>query len=141
MFQPSEIVHAAFPFTDLTTSKRRPCLVLAVCDSPDDFVPAFITTSSAPVPSAHSVAVGPSHAEWRRTGLKQPSLIRADKLTTLHLSVISAIGFCRMISCAWFETRFGNCCARLNRRRQDQAVDGRAEGEREHGHGGEAWVL
>ena len=93
MFQPGEIVHAAFPFTDLTTSKRRPCLVLACCDSPDDFVLAFITTSSTSAPLAHSVVVNPSHPEWRRTGLKRPSLVRADKLTTLHLSVISgAIG-------------------------------------------------
>ena len=93
MFQPGEIVHAAFPFTDLTAWKRRPCLVLAVCESPDDFVLAFITTSSASAPSAHSVAVDATHPEWRGTGLKRPSLIRADKLTTLHLSVISgAIG-------------------------------------------------
>jgi len=93
MFQSGEIIHAAFPFTDLTTSKRRPCLVLARCDSLDDFIVAFITTSSASAPTAHSVAVDTSHPEWNRTGLKRPSLIRADKLTTLHLSVISgAIG-------------------------------------------------
>jgi mRNA interferase MazF len=71
MFQPGEIVHAAFPFTDLSSNKRRPCLVLAQCDSPDDFLVAFITSA----------------------GLKRPSLVRVDKLTTLHLSVISgAIG-------------------------------------------------
>lgn len=93
MFQSGEIVHAAFPFTDLTTSKRRPCLVLARCDSPDDFILAFITSSPASAPLAHSVAIEPSHAQWRRTGLKRASLVRADKLTTLHLSVISgAIG-------------------------------------------------
>jgi len=93
MFQPGEIVHAAFPFTDLTTSKRRPCLVLARCDSPGDFILAFITTSPVPAPQSYSVAVDPRHPEWRKTGLKRPSLIRADKLTTLHLSVISgAIG-------------------------------------------------
>jgi len=93
MFHPGEIVHAAFPFTDLTSSKRRPCLVLACCDSPDDFILAFIT-SSVPSPlSAHSVAVDPSRTDWHKTGLKRPSLVRADKMTTLHLSVISgAIG-------------------------------------------------
>lgn len=93
MFQPGEIVHAAFPFTDLTTSKRRPCLVLARCDSPSDFLVAFITASPTSPRSAHAVAIDPTHPNWRGTGLKRPSLIRADKLTTLHLSVISgAIG-------------------------------------------------
>ena len=93
MFQPGEIVHAAFPFTDLTALKRRPCLVLARSDSPDDFIVAFITASAAIPLTAHVVAVTSSHPGWRRTGLKRPSLIRVDKLTTLHLSVISgAIG-------------------------------------------------
>ncbi|HTG43977.1 MAG TPA: type II toxin-antitoxin system PemK/MazF family toxin [Verrucomicrobiae bacterium] len=93
MFKPGEIVHAAFPFTDLTTSKRRPCLVLACCDSPDDFILAFISSSAASNALPHSIAVDPRHAEWSKTGLKRPSLVRADKLTTLHLSVLSgAIG-------------------------------------------------
>jgi mRNA interferase MazF len=93
MFQPGEIVHAAFPFTDLTSTNRRPCLVLAQSDSPDDFMVAFITASGTFLPSAHAVAIDPIHPEWSKTGLRRPSLIRADKLTTLHLSVISgAIG-------------------------------------------------
>jgi len=93
MFQPGEIVHAAFPFTDLTTAKRRPCLVLACCDSPDDFIVAFITSSTAAPPSQHAVAVDPARADCRATGLKKASLIRVDKITTLHSSVISgAIG-------------------------------------------------
>lgn len=93
MFQPGEIVHAAFPFTDLTSVKRRPCLVLAQCDSPEDFLVAFITSVPDVPRSARAVAVDPTHPEWRRTGLKKPSLIRVDKLTTLHFSVISgAIG-------------------------------------------------
>jgi mRNA interferase MazF len=89
MFLPGEIVHAAFPFTDLTSAKRRPCLILAQCDWPDDFVVAFISSSSGVPASTHSVTIDPSHREWRKTGLKKPSLIRVDKLTTLHESVIS----------------------------------------------------
>jgi mRNA interferase MazF len=91
MFQPGEIVHAAFPFTDLTSTKRRPCLVLARCDWPEDFLVAFITSASDAPISPNAVAVDPSHREWRKTGLKKPSLIRADKLTTLHESVISGV--------------------------------------------------
>jgi len=93
MFQPGEIVHAAFPFTDLSSNKRRPCLVLAQCDSPDDFLVAFITSAPTAPASTRTVAVNPTHSDWRKTGLKRPSLVRVDKLTTHHLSVISgAIG-------------------------------------------------
>jgi mRNA interferase MazF len=94
MFKPGEIVHAAFPFTDLSTTKRRPCLVLAQGDSPDDFLVAFITSASVSPASPNTVAVSPIRPEWSKTGLKKkPSLVRVDKLTTLHLSVISgAIG-------------------------------------------------
>jgi mRNA interferase MazF len=88
MFQPGEIVHAAFPFSDLTTTKRRPCLVLARSDSPNDFLVAFITSSTASL-LPHSVRVDASHPKWSATGLKRPSLIRADKISTLHGSVIS----------------------------------------------------
>ncbi len=93
MFQPGEIVIAAFPFTALTGVKRRPCLVLAAGDTPSDFVVAFITSilATARLPSATLVA--PTHPAWRQTGLKTPSVIRGDKLVTLNDVVISgAIG-------------------------------------------------
>ncbi|MSU49219.1 MAG: hypothetical protein EXS37_09075 [Opitutus sp.] len=93
MFRPGEIVIAAFPFSALTASKRRPCLMVAACDSPGDFLVAFITSVSANPAWRCAVALEPSHPEWRRTGLKCPSALRVDKLTTLHSSVMSgAIG-------------------------------------------------
>ena len=93
MFQPGEIVIAAFPFTSLTGVKRRPCVVLAVGDTPNDFLVAFITTtlSAAQLPSA--TLVSPAHPAWPQTGLKTASVIRVDKLVTLNDCVISgAIG-------------------------------------------------
>jgi mRNA interferase MazF len=93
MFRPGEIVIAAFPFSSLTAIKRRPCLVLAAGDTPDDFVVAFITTQRDAARLRSSVAVEAAHAGWKQTGLKAPSVIRADKLVTLNDSVISgAIG-------------------------------------------------
>ena len=94
MFQPGEIVIAAFPFTSLTGVKRRPCAVLAAGDTANDFVVAFITTTleAGQLPSA--MVIMPNHPAWKRTGLKTASVIRADKLVTLNDSVISgAIGF------------------------------------------------
>lgn len=93
MFQPGELVIAAFPFSSLTAIKRRPCLVLAEGDTPDDFIVAFVTsvTATSRLPSA--TLIEPNHPVWRQTGLKVASVIRADKLVTLNDSVISgAIG-------------------------------------------------
>ncbi len=93
MFRAGEIVIAASPFTSLTDTKRRPRVVLAPGDTPNDFVVAFIATNmeAARLPSATPVT--PSHLNWKQTGLKTASVIRADKLVTLNDSVISgAIG-------------------------------------------------
>jgi mRNA interferase MazF len=93
MFEPGEIVIAAFPFTSLASMKRRPCVVLAAGDSPNDFVVAFITTAAAASGLPSAIAIGPTHPAWKKTGLKTSSIIRADKLVTLNDSVISgAIG-------------------------------------------------
>jgi hypothetical protein len=43
---PGEIVLAALPFTDLSRAKRRPCVVLAVAESPGDFIVAFVTSGT-----------------------------------------------------------------------------------------------
>jgi mRNA interferase MazF len=93
MFRPGEIVIAAFPFTSLGATKWRPCLVIAICDTPGDFLVAFIT-SVPPRPAWRWVVpISPAHPGWRKTGLKSPSAVRVDKLTTLHTSVLrGAIG-------------------------------------------------
>jgi mRNA interferase MazF len=93
MFVPGEIVIAAFPFTALSGMKRRPCLVLAAGDSSGDFLVAFITSnmSLSHLPSATGVL--PAHPGWSATGLKVPSVVRADRLATLSDAVIAgAIG-------------------------------------------------
>ncbi|MBI4024031.1 MAG: type II toxin-antitoxin system PemK/MazF family toxin [Verrucomicrobia bacterium] len=93
MFQPGEIVIAAFPFSTFTGEKRRPCVVLAACDSPNDFVVAFITTTLTVAQLPSATLISPNHRAWKQTGLKTTSVIRADKLVTLNDSIISgAIG-------------------------------------------------
>src|SRR5713226_4827652 len=85
MFQPGEIVIAAFPFSSLTGVKRRPCIVLAAGDTPNDFVVAFITTTLTAAQLSSATLMSPNHPAWRQTGLKVASVIRADKLVTLKL--------------------------------------------------------
>src|SRR5687768_17505024 len=84
-----EIVLSAFPFSDLTGSKRRPCAVLAEAESQNDFVVAFITSAAPSRFSRFGVQIDPSHANWRMTRLKSPSMIRVDRLCTLNAKLFS----------------------------------------------------
>jgi mRNA-degrading endonuclease toxin of MazEF toxin-antitoxin module len=86
---PVDIVLAAFPFTDLSNSKRRPYVVLAAAESPGDFIVAFVTTGAPVRFPRFGVFVAPSHPDWKPTRLKLPSVIRADRLCTLNTKVIS----------------------------------------------------
>ncbi|MBI5774561.1 MAG: type II toxin-antitoxin system PemK/MazF family toxin [Verrucomicrobia bacterium] len=90
-FAPGEIVLATFPFSSLAGAKRRPCVVLAAGDSPGEFVVAFATSNIARQKLPSALLVEPTHPLWRQTGLKSPSVVRVDKLVTLHTSVISGV--------------------------------------------------
>ena len=89
MFRAGEVVIAAFPFTSLTSVKRRPCVVLAAGDTPNDFVVAFVTSVTAVANLPSATLIPTTHSAWRQTGLKAASVVRADKLVTLNDSVIS----------------------------------------------------
>ena len=77
-----DIVLISVPFTDLSSSKRRPVLVLSsdkYCRSSPDMLVAAITSNLAAAMSG--VVVDTTDME---TGmLPQQSLVRADKLYTL----------------------------------------------------------
>lgn len=83
MLEFGAIVLAAFPFTDLTTSKVRPALVLSRRPSAQgDVIVCFITSRK---PQRGSVSI-PLSAD-KVTGLKMPSFARLDKIATLERSV------------------------------------------------------
>lgn len=81
-----DIVLVRFPFSDLTTAKRRPGLVV----SPDaynaagpDLVIELITSRLGvpPRPGDHRIRF------WRESGLQKPSLLRM-KLATIHREIV-----------------------------------------------------
>jgi len=76
-----EIVLIPFPFTNLSDTKIRPCLVLIEAEY--DVTVSFITTQTGWSDKA-SVAVKPSDSN----GLKKESLIRLNKLATLDKELI-----------------------------------------------------
>ena len=76
-----EIILIPFPFTNLTDTKIRPCLVLIEAEF--DVTVSFITTQTGWSDKA-SLAMKPSAAN----GLKKESLIRLNKLATIDKELI-----------------------------------------------------
>ena len=72
-----------FPFTDLTSTKLRPAVVLHAAPDQQDFVLAFVSSRGIGRHLPGDVAVLPTHPEFHVTGLLTPSRIRTTKLVTL----------------------------------------------------------
>jgi mRNA interferase MazF len=81
-----KIVLIPFPFTDLTTAKLRPALVLV--EGEDDCVVAFISSQMPTKPSLTEVLVREDHKEFAGTGLKRSSVLRLDKVATVSKSLM-----------------------------------------------------
>ncbi|HRI60670.1 MAG TPA: type II toxin-antitoxin system PemK/MazF family toxin [Saprospiraceae bacterium] len=81
MYHFGEIVLLAFPYTDHTTIKKRPALVLLDTEDGDVLV-ARVTTQSYPSP--YEIAV----SDWEAAGLLAPSFVKVNKLATLKASLI-----------------------------------------------------
>ena len=78
-----DMVLVPFPFTDLSTTKRRPAVVLWADPRQADFALAFISSQHVSNIGIGEVALLPTHPEFPLTGLSAPSKISATKLVTL----------------------------------------------------------
>lgn len=82
-----KIVLIKFPFTNLSSSKRRPALV--ICERNLDVVVAFITNHIPNHIADEKVIIRSNHREFPLTGLKCDSAIYLDKIATIEKSLIS----------------------------------------------------
>jgi mRNA interferase MazF len=83
------IVLTPFPFTDLTGAKVRPAVVVSPADLPgDDVILAFISSLVSRIPQPTNLPLSPSHADFAATGLKVPSVVKCDKLATVHRHIL-----------------------------------------------------
>jgi mRNA interferase MazF len=88
MFERGKIILVPFPFTDLSSQKIRPAVIVSrPAEGSPDAIVAFVSSVPFRASSSH-VVVPTSHADFKKTGLKSRSTIRCDKLATLDKSIV-----------------------------------------------------
>jgi mRNA interferase MazF len=83
-----DIVLALFPFTDLSTTKRRPAVVLWADPTQTDFTLCFIGSRRITPIGTGEIAMLPTHPEFSLTGLSVPSKIHVTKLVTVSRDLL-----------------------------------------------------
>lgn len=84
---PFEVILVPFPFTDLSSAKQRPCLVLATYHPrslPEHLVVAMITSQVKAPRFPHDVVL----KNWKEAKLPLPSLVRLGKVVTVDASIV-----------------------------------------------------
>ena len=77
-----------FPFTNLAGRKVRPAVMISPDPQHDDVLVVFISSVIPNRLSPTDWLVPADHPEFSMTGLKQTSVLKANKLLTLHRSLI-----------------------------------------------------
>ncbi len=83
MFEAGDLVLLPFPFSDLTSTKRRTVLMLTAPDSQGDFIACPITSRAG---WQHARKLRPN--DLSDGALPLVSWVRTDKVVTLHLGLI-----------------------------------------------------
>ena len=84
MFEAGDLVLLLFPFSDLTSVKRRPVLMLTAPDAQGDFVACPVTSRAGWV---HARPLSPDDLAEGTLPLR--SWVRTDKVVTLHTGLIA----------------------------------------------------
>ena len=83
--KPGEIWLVRFPFSDLTSTKVRPALVLA--NHRQDVIILGIFSKVPPgIPEKTWVLINDRQSDFTQTGLAKTSILRAEKIATAHQS-------------------------------------------------------
>lgn len=81
------VVLAIYPFTDLSSTKRRPALVVSASGRPGrDCILAFITSRTNQL-KATDLLLDSADRDFAVTGLRMQSSVRCGKLMTLDRSL------------------------------------------------------
>ena len=87
--QRGDIVLVPFPFTDLSTEKLRPAVIVYVDPQKTDVIIAFISSVVSPGElSETDYLLRQDNTDFAQTGLKKTSTFRMSKLLTIERSKI-----------------------------------------------------
>ena len=81
-----KIILLPFPFTDLTTTKRRPALV--ILERPNDVVVLFISSKIPITQENQHIVIKKHDKNFKISGLKVSSTIYLDKIATISKKLI-----------------------------------------------------
>lgn len=83
------IVLTPFPFTDLSTIKRRPAVIVSSSEKiGDDVIVAFISSRITEPVKETDYILDTNHPDFKDTGLKRCSAFKMDKLVTVEKTII-----------------------------------------------------
>lgn len=78
-----------FPFTDLTHIKLRPVLIISCLRQ--DIIVVAISSVAVNYNKKTDILIQSSHADFKRTGLKQTSVIKCAKIATLDKTIVVGV--------------------------------------------------
>lgn len=81
--KPGSILLVPYPFSDLTTQKKRPVLVVRRADRMGDFIAMPITSRSR-----HEEALPIGNDRMVSGSLPKPSWVRFDRVISLNISLV-----------------------------------------------------
>jgi mRNA interferase MazF len=83
---PGDVILVRFPFTDLTTTKLRPAVILTTRGDDLTIVGIFSTPSQ---PARETwIVLSTDDPEFAATGLKTASVIKAERIAVIERSVV-----------------------------------------------------